>query len=80
MKDNIDIVLLDMSMPILSGRDTLIRLLEINPSVKVIISSGFEIDGPIHDLIKLGAKSALQKPHRMQEMIDIIGKTLQEEN
>ncbi len=76
MKDNINIILLDMSMPNMSGRDTLFRLLEINPAVKVIISSGFEIDGPVKELIKIGAKSALQKPYRMQDMVNLISKIL----
>ena len=77
-KDNIDVVLLDMSMPKISGRETLVKLLEINPSVKVIISSGYDIDGPVKELIDMGAKTALQKPFRMQDLIELLNKVLKD--
>ena len=75
-RESIDVVLLDMSMPKMSGKETLIKLLEINPSIKVIISSGYDIEGLVKELIDMGAKAALQKPFRMQDLIELISNVL----
>jgi len=75
-KDVIDVVLLDMSMPKMSGKETLIKLLEINPSIKVIISSEYDIDGPVKELLEIGATTAFQKPFRMQELKKLLSDVL----
>jgi nitrogen-specific signal transduction histidine kinase/CheY-like chemotaxis protein len=40
-KDRIDLVILDLTMPELSGEDTFRRLLELDPHVRVLFSSGY---------------------------------------
>ena len=60
---DISLVILDMLMPRMGGRETLMRLKQSYPDVKVLISSGFHQDGTIEELENLGAIGFLQKPY-----------------
>lgn len=59
--DSIDLVVMDLTMPRLSGREVLPRLLKLKPDLKVIISSGYS-DESCDDVLALGAKAFIQKP------------------
>ncbi len=59
----IDVVLLDMVMPGLSGKDVYIRLKEMDPQVKVLLSSGFFNDPRVNDVMAMGADGFLKKPY-----------------
>jgi PAS domain S-box-containing protein len=72
----ISIVILDMIMPRLNGKDTFLKMKEIQPDVKVIFSSGFSHDGRVNDLLKLGAIAFLQKPYRVYEISKILADAL----
>lgn len=64
----IDLVLLDMSMPGLSGLDTFAELKRIRSDVKVIISSGFSMDERVQQALELGISSFIQKPYTNIEL------------
>ncbi len=65
----IDLVLLDMIMPKLGGHETFYKLKAIDPSVKVILSSGYVSSDQVTDLLeKGGASGFLPKPHRIKDM------------
>ncbi len=71
------VVLLDMSMPRLSGPETLRRLHEIDPNVKVIISTGSCLEEEeIEHVLKNGASAAIQKPFRLMELVNKINSVL----
>ncbi len=63
-KDEIDLVVLDMVMPKMSGREVFQRLKEINPQVRVLICSGYTEEGytGIKELLAQGASGFVQKP------------------
>jgi signal transduction histidine kinase/CheY-like chemotaxis protein len=61
----IQLVLLDMVMPVLSGMDTFQALRELDPGVRVLFCSGFHREGTARDLTELGAKGFLMKPFSM---------------
>ena len=65
-KDKIDIVILDMIMPDMGGGATYDRLKEINPDIKVLLSSGYSIDGQATQILKRGCNSFIQKPFDMK--------------
>jgi DNA-binding NtrC family response regulator len=69
---SINLIILDLTMPKKSGRETLSDLLKINPKVKVIISSGFDHGGPVDELLKMGAKGFIQKPYKLAQMLNSI--------
>jgi two-component system, cell cycle sensor histidine kinase and response regulator CckA len=61
----IDIVLLDMIMPGMGGKETFEKLKQIDPSVKVLLSSGYSINAQTTDLLKCGCRGFIQKPFSM---------------
>jgi len=76
-KESIDLVLLDMVMPKLSGRLTYEGLKKINPEIKVIFSSGFTREYNFGDLLKeKNAKGFLQKPYLIVEMSQAVAAAL----
>ena len=72
----IDVVLLDVTMPTLSGLETLRRLLEINPAQKVIMASG-DIDEEENEFLALGARGSILKPFRLKKLIDSINAVIE---
>jgi len=67
-KERIDIVLLDMIMPDMSGGDTYDSLKEINPMVKVLLFSGYSINGKATEIMDRGCNGFIQKPFKMKEL------------
>jgi two-component system cell cycle sensor histidine kinase/response regulator CckA len=67
-KDGIDLVILDMIMPGVSGGETFDRIKAINPEVKVLLSSGYSINGQATEILKRGCNGFIQKPFRMTEL------------
>lgn len=74
--NSIDVVILDLVMPILGGRETYLELIKIRPDIPVIISSGFRKDERIDELIELGVAGFLQKPYTVEQMKDVIREVL----
>jgi nitrogen-specific signal transduction histidine kinase/CheY-like chemotaxis protein len=65
----IDLVVLDIIMPRMGGRKTYERLREINPEVKVLLSSGYSKKGRAQDIMAAGAKGFLQKPYDLRAVL-----------
>lgn len=63
--NQIDLVLLDMIMPRMDGHTAFYLIREINPSAKVLLSSGFMRAEAVQDLLDNGAAGFLEKPHRL---------------
>ncbi|UCD79632.1 MAG: response regulator [Desulfobacterales bacterium] len=67
-RDNIDLVLLDVVMPKVGGGEAFDRLREINPDVKVILCSGYSIDGQAREILSRGCNAFIQKPFNLQTL------------
>ena len=62
----IDLVILDVTMPQMSGRDAFRHMMEINPIARILFSTGFAAD----DLAEVNSSAGrLSKPYRPQELI-----------
>lgn len=59
---DIDLVILDMIMPGLDGSMTFDLLKEIQPEVRVLLASGYSIDGKAADILSRGCQGFIQKP------------------
>lgn len=70
--DDIDLVILDMIMPGMGGGETFDRLKEINPDIKVLLSSGYSINGQAREILDRGCNGFIQKPFSMNEISQII--------
>jgi len=75
-QNNIDIVLLDMIMPNIGGGEAYDRLKEINPDIKVLLSSGYSIDSEATEILNRGCNSFIQKPFNINELSGKIKKIL----
>jgi len=67
-KDEIAMVILDMIMPGMGGGETYDKLKEIDPNIKVLLSSGYSIDGEATEILERGCIGFIQKPFNMKEL------------
>ena len=74
--DKIDMVILDMIMPDIGGGEVYDRIKEIDPQVKVLLSSGYSIDGQATDIMERGCNSFIQKPFNMAVLSNKIREVL----
>ena len=74
-EDKIDTVILDMIMLDMGGGDTYDRLKEINPEIKVLLSSGYSMDGQVKEILDRGCNGFIQKPFTMKELSKKIRET-----
>ncbi|MCU0693944.1 MAG: response regulator [Polyangiaceae bacterium] len=58
----LSLVILDMTMPEMSGAATFDAIREIAPEVKVLLASGFTLEGQAQDLLDRGCNGFIQKP------------------
>jgi CheY-like chemotaxis protein len=67
-KDKIDIVILDMIMPEMGGGKAYDKMKEINPDIKVLLSSGYSVNGDATKILKRGCDGFIQKPFNMKQL------------
>ena len=75
-QDALAVVILDMIMPGISGGRTYDLLKEINPGVKVILSSGYSEDGEAARIMSRGCDGFIQKPFGIKELSQKIREVL----
>ena len=69
-RKEIDLVILDMIMPGISGGETFDRLRKINPAVRVLLSSGYSLTGQAQEILNRGCNGFIQKPFHLQYLSD----------
>lgn len=67
-----DFVTLDITMPIMDGIETLVKIKEYDPDAKVIMVTAAGQKGKMLDAIKLGAVEFVTKPFETNQIINII--------
>jgi two-component system cell cycle sensor histidine kinase/response regulator CckA len=67
-RDDIDIVLLDMVMPNMGGGKAYDRMKKINPDIRVLLSSGYSVDGEAGEILKRGCNGFIQKPFDIKKL------------
>lgn len=76
-KDKVDLVLMDMMMPNMTGPAAIQVLKKINPLVKVVAVSGLPSSDNVKEAMHLGASAFLSKPYTAQELLKALHKVLQ---
>jgi PAS domain S-box-containing protein len=74
--DHIVLVILDMIMPVMDGSETFDKLKSMHPNVKVILSSGYTVDGQAADIMKRGCNGFIQKPFNLKQLSRKMGEIL----
>ena len=75
-QSSIDLIIMDMIMPGLGGGETFDRLKEIDPEIKVLLSSGYSINGQATQIIERGCDGFIQKPFNVQQLSERIREIL----
>jgi len=73
-KDEIDLVILDLNMPKMSGKETLAQLLLINPNVKVIIATGYITESEREEI--KGVAGFIEKPFDIVKLLKMINELI----
>ncbi|MFC1812662.1 PAS domain S-box protein [Thermodesulfobacteriota bacterium] len=66
--DRIDLVVLDMIMPDVGGGDAYDKMKAVNPDVKVLLSSGYSVDGQATEILERGCDGFIQKPFNIEQL------------
>ena len=77
-KDMFDLVILDMVMPKMNGRDCFTEMKKINQDVKVILTSGFTLEKDLQDMKDLGLTDFVRKPYRTYLLSQAVYKAINE--
>jgi PAS domain S-box-containing protein len=64
----IDLVILDMIMPEMSGSETFNRIKALTPDVRVLLSSGYSVDGQAAEILQRGCEGFIQKPFDIETL------------
>jgi PAS domain S-box-containing protein len=75
---NIDLVLLDIMLPDMGGRDVCAGLLESRPNISIIVCSGYSLNGPAQEILNQGARGFLQKPYTMASLSEKLAAVMQQ--
>jgi two-component system cell cycle sensor histidine kinase/response regulator CckA len=65
----ITLVILDMVMPNLGGEEAFLKMKEINPRIKAMLSTGYSQDGRAGEIIGKGIKGFIQKPYDFHQLL-----------
>lgn len=71
-----DLVILDMIMPGLGGKEVFFHLMSQDPQARVLVCSGYAKDGDIEKILQSGGKGFLQKPFSMKDICEKVKEAL----
>jgi len=66
--DKINMVIMDMIIPGMSGKEAYDGLKKIDPEIKVLLSSGYSISGQAAEILEQGCNGFIQKPFKLREL------------
>ncbi|NQU09116.1 MAG: PAS domain S-box protein [Candidatus Abyssubacteria bacterium] len=73
---DISLVILDMIMPKMGGRETYSRLKEMNSETKALLSTGYSQNGKAQEILSSGVKGFIQKPYQVNELLSKVRSVL----
>ena len=76
----ISLIVLDLIMPGMGGKKCLEEILRVNPRAKVVVASGYSINGSPQDVLDAGARGYIRKPYDLREMLNAIRKLLDDKD
>jgi nitrogen-specific signal transduction histidine kinase/CheY-like chemotaxis protein len=74
--EKVSLVILDISMPRLTGKDAFIEMKNLSPGLKVLLTSGYANDRGLLDTLTLGARGFIKKPFSMAQLAEKVREVL----
>src|SRR5437588_9444104 len=71
-RDDIGLVICDLGLPRLGGREAFLKMKEHKPSVRAIVASGYLEPAIRSEMLKAGVLDTIQKPYDFRELIEKI--------
>lgn len=78
-KESVDLVILDMIMPVMNGKECFNGIKDIAPDAKIILASGFTKDEDIERMKQKNLCAFISKPYRSSELINLIASILNDQ-
>lgn len=75
-KNEIDLILLDMIMPRVGGKDCFMELKRMNPKVRAVLSTGYSRDGAAQEILDQGMMGFIQKPYRINQLSEVVSEAM----
>jgi CheY-like chemotaxis protein len=72
----IDLIIIDMIMPRMNGRECFLRIRAMNPTAKAILSTGYGLDSTVRELLSDGMIGYVQKPYVVGQLSEAVAKAL----
>jgi DNA-binding response OmpR family regulator len=79
-RDKIDLVITDLMMPEMDGKQLAKELLQRDPSVRILISTGYSEPSDISFLLEAGARGIVMKPYQADKLLVAIQAALRDES
>ena len=76
LKDEVDLVILDFTLPIMDGSEVFDALRKITPNVAVMLSSGFAEQDKVRAMLSQGLRGFLPKPYTQEKLLSQVRSTL----
>lgn len=73
-----DLILMDIRLPGINGVEAFIQIKEIDPMVKVVMMTGFAVEGLVEESLRQGAYACIHKPFDLEKVIKVIEQVLTE--
>ena len=72
-----NIIIADIKLPDMSGNEVYPLIMEARPDLKVIVCSGYSIDGPAREILDAGAEGFIQKPFSLATLAEKLKEVLE---
>lgn len=76
LREKIALIILDFSMPLMDGSDVFTELLDLNPKVSVLLSSGFADQERLSGMLAMGLRGFIPKPYTHDKLLSEVRSTL----
>ena len=67
-KDELDVAILDLNMPVMDGKTAYEKMIELKPDLKVLVASGYTMNGTAEEILAKGAHGFIQKPYSLDNI------------
>ncbi|MBI5569591.1 MAG: PAS domain S-box protein [Desulfomonile tiedjei] len=75
-RQSISLVIMDLMMPGMGGKECLKNLLQIDPRARILVASGYSGDASTREMVELGACGFVGKPFRMNDLLQQVRQAL----
>jgi signal transduction histidine kinase/ActR/RegA family two-component response regulator/HAMP domain-containing protein len=66
--DEVDVAILDINMPVMDGKTAYEKMIEMKPDIKVLVASGYSLNGLAEEILDKGAHGFIQKPYSLENI------------